>query len=895
MVETVKKLRLRESPRTDESFMGFLVRLTELNDYEKLSWIVEAAGLNHKILHLGCSFAFGKSVDLSLLADLTGVTVRELSAMTYNPKNESDPVFMSSIFGMAVPKYVIRQRRCKICPLCLLESPYCRRIWDLAPATICLAHKCMLVDECPKCGKRITWLRSKVSVCRCKYDWRNKVPAAVKDSEMEVTKQIYKLCGLPIDESRVMDNPDNNPLLILSLEDFLSAIFFIASQYAGLTDTRGKFLAPTRNNSEIHSLLNKAFKVFEDWPTNYFTFLDWRRLHRRNTRYVGGLRKDFGEYKYALYHQFSSSSFDFLRNSFEEYLRTQWSGGYVGNIKRLGEVAYPKRYLSRVEAQIELKVDFKVIESYIEEGKLKAVIRQQGKNRLILIDAASVEEMRRKFEDHIGIKETASLLGVSLQRVHDLIAHECFKPVRGPSVDKYKIWKFSHKQVTDLLNNIRSKIVPSANVATESTISFAGVLKIFAPCKGFGVGRLVKLILNGEITPCGEGQESGLKAFLFSEQSMREYAWNQQRGINNEGFCITETAKILGIEKKVAYFLTSKGLLPTQKSSNNKWSTLIVTKEGMEFFTSTYVILKDEAKQLKTNTHRLVNLLIQNGVAPVSGPNTDGGHRYLFRKLDLESVNLAILVAEEKEKRKTERDIAKQKTRHTIVKQRKKQNTVRRRTKRAVPKPLSVQQTAEILGLDTKTVNDLAERGCLRPYQPKSKSHNTDTEYHFSVYVIRKYKKSMADCRGLISSSVAAQMLNETWGAFHEKWVRAGYIRPIKPKGIRGGNYFRLEEVEGLIRLKNATVSLREAAAILKVDPASFCKLADVRKVKPVCGREIRGIGYYRFWKSEIEKLSIEVSLNDKSNLGHLVNKMNQASIEVSDTPLIAQFSGERS
>jgi hypothetical protein len=480
---------------------------------------------------------------------------------------------------------------------------------------------------------------------------------------MKVAKQIYGLCGLPIDEGEVKDNLNNNPILKLSLEDFLSAIFFIASQYAGLTDIKGKFLAPSRRNSEIHLLVNKAFKVFEDWPVNYFSFLDWRRFHRNETRYTGGLRKDFGEYKYALYNQFLPVSFDFLRNAFEEYLRTQWSGGYVGSLKRLGDLPYPKKYLSRVEAQTELKMDFKGIDNLIERGKLKAVVQQQGKSRLILIDAVSVEELKRKFEDQISLKETARVLGISLQRVHDLITHGCLQPLRGPTIDNYKKWKFSYIQVKVFLDNIRTKIRGVTDTTAESVLSFADVLKVFSKCKGFGVGRLVRLILDGEIVPCGEVQEVGLKAFLFSEYSVREYARNQQQGTNGKCFCITEAGKILGLERNVAYFLSSKGFIPAQKSSNNGWSILTVTKEDIELFTSTYVILKAETKQLRTTTRRLIRLLMQNGIIPVSGPIIDGGHLYLFNRCDLESVDLAALIA------RVQEDIASNVQKNTIVRQ----------------------------------------------------------------------------------------------------------------------------------------------------------------------------------------------------------------------------------
>jgi hypothetical protein len=88
--------------------------------------------------------------------------------------------------------------------------------------------------------------------------------------------------------------------------------------------TQGKHFNSRVRNVDIHSLLCKAFSVYEDWPDNYFSFLDWRRENMWNGKHCKGLRKDFGEYKQALYRQLGSTSLNFMREAFEE------SAGRVG-------------------------------------------------------------------------------------------------------------------------------------------------------------------------------------------------------------------------------------------------------------------------------------------------------------------------------------------------------------------------------------------------------------------------------------------------------------------------------------------------------------------------------------------------------------------------------------
>ena len=327
--DTIKLLR-RDSPRPDESLMGYILRLTELNGYETPSWIMKSAGLDYSQLRQTCSLLFQPPENLCQLAEVAGITVPELAPLMYSHVSSPGATPLFSFCGAPVPKYVLRPARPKVCPHCLSATGYCRRIWDLLPLTTCLYHECLLIDQCPECEWRITWIRNGVSICRsCGLDLRESPIKRVKDSELELARHIHRLCDLPAAGGAASpDEHKRSQLLGLSLGDLLSILLFTASLFNGPDQLwPWRYSLPVDggwNNEESHSSLLKAYSVFEDWPEGYYSFLHWMRPERGNasgsqpSRHKR--RKDLEKIRHALSTKLSASQFDFMREAFKDYL-----------------------------------------------------------------------------------------------------------------------------------------------------------------------------------------------------------------------------------------------------------------------------------------------------------------------------------------------------------------------------------------------------------------------------------------------------------------------------------------------------------------------------------------------------------------------------------------------
>lgn len=397
------RLLISARPYYDESFTGYVLRLTELNGYDSLSWVYEAASLNYKGTHQGSTYVFAPpQKNLILLALLAGINSTELLELTYLRAHSSADERHVYFFGQIIPQYLLQITKPKICPDCLSDVPYCRRIWELSAITACPIHTRLLINECPNCNRRISWSRTRVRVCICKFDWRDSPLAPVSEHELRLTHQIYRLCSLPV-KANDLQNP-SKPISRLSLNDLLLVLFFIAGQFRGISSTTSKRLVSDDRNKSFHNILTDAYFIFENWPSNYFQFLDQRRTQERSAkrtyqRVKSILYIEFGSFYSGLCGVLSGNQFNFMRGAFIEYIVQNIMRGYspASTRYKIAEESLNREYILKSDVRRLLGVDNLWINQRIRTGALKTVVRSKGKKRLVFIKA---EDVTRLTDEH---------------------------------------------------------------------------------------------------------------------------------------------------------------------------------------------------------------------------------------------------------------------------------------------------------------------------------------------------------------------------------------------------------------------------------------------------------------------------------------------------------------
>lgn len=823
-------------PKNGESLAGYLLRLTELNHYDTTSWIMELAKFNNR-MHKSFAFVFNSSLDLAPLSLLSGVDIDVLGSLKYPAIGVSRYAGNYLLYNSPVHQFMIRTWHPKICPQCLREESYCRKIWEFSLITACPIHQCILLDTCPGCGKQISWIRKKISVCLCAYDWRDFCAPKIADSALMVSTHIYRLCNLLAGDASRASLSTSNPLSSLELQSFSSALLFIAGQLNGVMDTKGKHLDPSLRSSELHSLLGSALSIFEEWPKQYFSFLDWKRTQVKGTRRTSGARNEFGQYKFALYRSLASTDFDFLREAYEKYLNSHWDGGYINNNnRRLSKSALEdKKYASRNEARKMLAVGAESIEKLINKGILKAVVHSLEKSRLILIEMASIQEFKVKFGQSIFLPRAAELLQITLKRTMELVSAGLLNPLRGPAVDGRSDLKFSCYEIEDLVNKVKSKVPQNSSTKNRGTLKLVRALKKISFI-GISTDIFIRDILEGNINPCGKGKDAGLACLLFTEQELSVYMGNKLRNqVGDHAFNLEEAAKIIGAPEHVVGFFVKQGIIPARKYVIGGRVYTLINKQSIDFFESSYILSSRLAQRLRTDSSYLAKLLMNQGIQPISGKNVDGGLRYVFKRSEVESLDLASLLAVSKAQ------------------------SISRYKERSI---VDVDQAAHLLGISRKELVNLVERGILKLHNRLDVRRYTNALYFFSLYTIEKYRGRLTTYADLVSTQAAAGLLKVSGTKLYTNYIRKGKLRVALREGKRGAYYFKQKDVNALAKavekLERQTMRSPEVAEILSVNPTTIHKWTSKGILRPVSGPHVDGAEWNLYLRRDIDKLKVE-------------------------------------
>jgi hypothetical protein len=545
---------------------------------------------------------------------------------------------------------------------------------------------------------------------------------------------------------------DKNPLSTLPLVDFIRALSFVARYQNTTTNTRAVSSLMGKRKDDLHAILSQACAVFDDWPNHYSSFLESVRPRHGWAALKSGIASDFGNLYHGLYYQLLGAQFDFMRTSFEEYLVTNWDGGHVRPNKFNGSFFEKRKYISREEASDRLHVHLSWVDGLIEERMISTVIRK-GRTSLILIEAKSLLRLMGRF-----------------------------KKIRAGLTVR--------------------KLPPACK-----TLDMVDAVKILKR-GSIGIGKLVRLILERELTPCAENEGEGLNCLKFTKETIMTYLRQQLLAFRGsvDNLYMPEAARLMGLSSQGAYFLAKKGIIATQPSVGDNRPHLLVSRKTIEQFNHNYISSARLSKEVRLGPYYLTKLLKERNVEAESGPKVDGGIQYIFRKSDIEDASIS--------------EFALPKSR-TICRPGNHETSL-----------IGISETAGILGLTRKQTEGLVVNGILTPNVYRTRKKTRSPKYLFNRFKIEKLSNESADLTALVLISVAANMLRTDSSSFRRKWIRTGKLKIIDLASIPARRYLMLKDVQKLIdSIKTAEeertkyLNSRKAADLLGVNNTTVRKL----------------------------------------------------------------------
>jgi len=181
------RLAVAPPPYPDESLAGYIIRLSERNAYTSHTWML---GLLRE--RSGCHVASAAEATrnpqvIAAVEAMAGLPERSLADRSFVSWSHIQSWPCGEPDWDARPEKAFQRDHPMICPACLEEAPYARRLWDLAHLPVCTRHGIALVDSCPDCGKPISWRRTAVSRCNaCGADLRRAPQASVAPAVVEL-------------------------------------------------------------------------------------------------------------------------------------------------------------------------------------------------------------------------------------------------------------------------------------------------------------------------------------------------------------------------------------------------------------------------------------------------------------------------------------------------------------------------------------------------------------------------------------------------------------------------------------------------------------------------------------------------------------------------------------
>lgn len=459
------RLLQRLLPFKDESIRGYIIRLSEENDYDTSKRLFRQVKLQkyNKFENL---LVPQRKIDLSILSHLSGRPQNQLNSLML-----FDDVDILNHIDDGLYHEVWRHGACthqqRICPLCLCKKGYHKNCWELTVMTVCPDHNCVLIDNCQGCRKRIDPYRDKLFYCNCGFDFRKSKVFQGQSNLSKFIDSIYNNNSKEI----IIDNNIN----CMNRFEFVYTLLILVRLVNGISSTkRSNLSAPLIKNSGIIDNLDKAFSIFDDWPKTFYLFLDELRKKESSPISFANLNSFFAKH-------FCTERLSFMSEAFKFYLQHYWKEGYEQTLS-ITETEYKKIY-----------------------SKITAVAIRGGETVQV---------------DGLLSKEVSLMLGLGLDQVPVLRDRGILQPVSGPNIDGSPVWKYSNVDCERILTGF--ELANIKDTSSAQSLSFYKTVSNFA-MYDLTLADLVDAVLKGFISPINKAGEGKLNEYSFDKNQIVNY------------------------------------------------------------------------------------------------------------------------------------------------------------------------------------------------------------------------------------------------------------------------------------------------------------------------------------------------------------------------------------
>ena len=644
----IRKFLRHPLPHPDESISGYLIRLAESNGYRRCdAWSLfglDGERLNGKSETLAYIYGCG---DYSVLSRRTGFGGEQLKSLAYKPVQPGSQWLAGTyeLFGHELSNRILRYKISSLCPQCLTEKSYQRKIWDLLPLTACPLHKCLLLDCCPDCGKPIAYRRDLVCFCPCGYDFRNTSTTLLPDEEIRLARRIYELCGFETaNVSKETNGKMPDVLELLDLTGLLQSILLIAARTVS-GDVWGKFLA-RRTIGERHRMLNAALIVYENFPVNFFEFLtslkDVFRCRAEVFR-----PKQIAKRRNAVYHgvinlldkSMAGSQFEFLRTAFREFLRREKLAACGINLDYTKTAAkdFFAAHVTLQEAARLLKKPKKSSKAIIANQAMRVYEGEKPNGvEVYYVALQDVERLQKKLARVISAVKAARSVGLYIYQMNQLIDAGIIEIVGDVEIKPLYSRVVDRQQVIDFYDSFDKAMRENPAYQRSGKKISSKMTFVNLGSHGINFAGLARMVLNGELAPAGRDEKKGINGFIYDEWEIRKLVKEKREEIVKDTLAVNEAATLLGVKIEIFRKLLQKNYLSFTETKRVAGRRFF--REEVMRFRGEFIFSNEVAAKFSTSSEYVNRKLAAQNIRPVDAKLDV--HNHLYRRDEIKDATI---------------------------------------------------------------------------------------------------------------------------------------------------------------------------------------------------------------------------------------------------------------
>lgn len=567
----------------DESPIGYLVRLAEENAYDRYNWLFETQG--------------GYFRDVRL-RDLNGY-LSNISWCGYEDSCQRSEILSLSDKHLLMAKV-------RLCPLCLKERLYWKIDWHQRLYIACPKHNVWMIEDCPRCGQSIEVRNSKLTHCKCEFDFREHLSPPASSDVLQLIKFLQD------DNSKLSKALGFEPGE-LSFKGRSNLIHFMAklTKPSGIR-TNGKNKDMQHIDTAKQNLVNVA-NVFLSGHEAFEAYLDTLLGYEdsKNAKLIS-----FSYFYKNLYSNYPGDYFSQHKAVIESFINKHFRKE-INNRHRSFSSFVRKNHpwISLTRACREFGLGKVVLERCVEQKMIRTHVTSSDKRTSTILYKPDIEASLPIVNDIVDAKAAAIILGVSKTQLKTLIDREEFKYAMSPIEGSYSTWQFRRSELERYVKDL----VVDAEPVTEESITISEIMSYFS-------GRADNLLLNvldafrdkSLIAECPVSEriiyELGIRSIGTNKEVFKK--WYRDKFSDDEYLSIREVAHKLGINQEFAYQLVNNGFLKTSSDPNSP-STRKVSLSQFEDFRQKYVLLSKLSNALEQSSTHVLTCLRYLNVYPI--------------------------------------------------------------------------------------------------------------------------------------------------------------------------------------------------------------------------------------------------------------------------------------